>query len=159
MIIKKIKSIEEKELFSKKIEQIKTINVEIIDDRDANLNNKENIIQLITKIIKNLKDIAKIIPRYVATPFPPLSFNQIGKIWPIKQIKAENEIWFSKYINVINIDKYPFNKSKINVVIAKVLLPVLRTLVVPIFPEPTSLISFLRNIFVKINPKGIDPNK
>tara|TARA_B100002052_G_scaffold266326_1_gene263462 strand:+ start:584 stop:748 length:165 start_codon:yes stop_codon:yes gene_type:complete len=54
MIIKKIKSIEEKELFSKKIEQIKTINVEIIDDRDANLNNKENIIQLITKIIKNL---------------------------------------------------------------------------------------------------------
>ena len=54
MIIKKIKSIEEKELFSKKIEQIKTINVEIIDDRDANLNNKENIIQLIIKIIKNL---------------------------------------------------------------------------------------------------------
>jgi len=54
MIIKKIKSIEEKELFSKKIEQIKTINVEIIDDRDANLNNKESIIQLITKIIKNL---------------------------------------------------------------------------------------------------------
>ena len=53
MIIEKIKSIEEKELFSKKIELIKTTNVEIIDDRDANLNNKEIIIQLIQKIKNN----------------------------------------------------------------------------------------------------------
>ena len=53
----------------------------------------------------------------------------------------------------------PFSKSSSKVVNAKNLFPVLRTLVVPIFPEPTSLMSFLRKILVKINPKGIDPNR
>jgi hypothetical protein len=31
--------------------------------------------------------------------------------------------------------------------------------VAPIFPEPISLISFFKKILVKMNPKGIDPNK
>ena len=39
------------------------------------------------------------------------------------------------------------------------LFPVLKTFVAPIFPDPTSLISFLRNIFVNMYPKGIEPNK
>ena len=30
--------------------------------------------------IRKLKPIKN--PIYVATPFPPLNFNQIGKIWP-----------------------------------------------------------------------------
>ena len=40
-----------------------------------------------------------------------------------------------------------------------ILLPDLITLVAPILPDPFFLISFLRNNFVNINPKGIDPNK
>ena len=52
---------------------------------------------------------------------------------------------------------YPFSKSRANVLIASNLFPVLSTFVVPIFPEPTVLISFFRNILVKSNPNGIDP--
>ena len=40
---------------------------------------------------------------------------------------------------------YPLNKSRTNVAVARNLFPVLRTFVVPIFPEPTSLMSFLIN--------------
>ena len=54
---------------------------------------------------------------------------------------------------------YPLSKSRASVVIARNLFPVLSTFVVPILPEPTVLISFFRNIFVKSNPNGIDPNK
>ena len=57
------------------------------------------------------------------------------------------------------IEKYPFNKSSMRVIIARNLFPVLKTFVVPIFPDPISLISFFKKIFVKTNPKGIDPNK
>ena len=42
---------------------------------------------------------------------------------------------------------------------AKNLFPVLKTLVVPILPEPTVLISFFRKILVINNPNGIDPRK
>jgi hypothetical protein len=37
------------------------------------------------------------------------------------------------------------------------LLPVLRALVAPIFPEPMFLISFFKKILVKIKPNGIEP--
>ena len=46
-----------------------------------------------------------------------------------------------------------------NTAVAKDFFPVLKTLVVPILPEPISLISFPKNIFVIINPNGMDPNK
>ena len=39
------------------------------------------------------------------------------------------------------------------------MLPVLKTFVAPIFPEPISLISCFKNILVKINPNGIEPKK
>ena len=39
------------------------------------------------------------------------------------------------------------------------LFPVLKAFVAPILPDPTSLISFLRIIFVRIKPNGIDPIK
>ena len=42
---------------------------------------------------------------------------------------------------------------------AKYLFPVLRTLVAPMFPDPTSLISLPLKALVKIKPKGIDPQK
>ena len=57
------------------------------------------------------------------------------------------------------IEKYPFSKSSIRVVRARDFFPVLKTFVVPILPDPISLISFFKKIFVKSNPKGIDPNK
>ena len=68
----------------------------MIEDNDAYLNKKDKTSQEIPKNRKNLYESAKIIPRYVATPLPPLNFNQTGKIWPIKQIKAEYEIRLSK---------------------------------------------------------------
>ena len=57
------------------------------------------------------------------------------------------------------IEKYPFNKSRMSVAAARDFFPVLKTFVVPIFPDPIFLISFFKKIFVKTNPKGIDPNK
>ena len=57
------------------------------------------------------------------------------------------------------IEKYPFNKSNTSVATARDFFPVLKTFVVPIFPDPISLISFFKKIFVKINPKGIDPKR
>ena len=68
----------------------------MIEDNDAYLNKKDKTSQVTPKIRKNLYESANITPRYVATPLPPLNFNQTGKIWPIKQIKAEYEIRFSK---------------------------------------------------------------
>ena len=43
--------------------------------------------------------------------------------------------------------------------ITKAVLPVLRALAAPMFPEPISLISFFKKIFVSMKPNGIDPNK
>ena len=50
------------------------------------------------KINRNpkLMDRANNIPRYVATPFPPLNFNQKGKICPKKASKAESCIYSGK---------------------------------------------------------------
>ena len=53
----------------------------------------------------------------------------------------------------------PLSKSRSKVVNAKNLFPVLRTLVVPIFPDPIFLISIFEKNFVNIKPKGIDPQK
>ena len=52
----------------------------IIEDSDEYLEIKKVINQDIAKIKPYIKLIAKSIPTYVATPLPPLNFNQIGKI-------------------------------------------------------------------------------
>ena len=54
---------------------------------------------------------------------------------------------------------YPLKISNIRVAAAKYLLPVLRTFVAPILPEPIFLTSWLPKNLVKINPKGIEPLK
>tara|TARA_B100001769_G_C22000423_1_gene537612 strand:- start:76 stop:255 length:180 start_codon:yes stop_codon:yes gene_type:complete len=59
---------------------MKTIKVETIEARDENLNKNKITNQLIANIIPNLKDKAIIIPKYVATPLPPLNLSQIGKM-------------------------------------------------------------------------------
>ena len=47
--------------------------------------------------------------------------------------------------------------SKNKVVYPIDLFPVLKAFVAPILPEPISLISFFKKIFVKMKPNGIDP--
>ncbi len=53
-----------------------------IDESDEYLDIKYVIIQTKPKTIPNKKFIEKSIPTYVATPFPPLNFNQIGTRCP-----------------------------------------------------------------------------
>jgi hypothetical protein len=57
---------------------IGTIKLPIIEEREENLNIK----YVVSHVIINIKDaiglIITSIPTYVATPFPPLNFNQIG---------------------------------------------------------------------------------
>ena len=60
----------------------------IIDDNDEYLVNINITIQLIIKIVPNKIFIENKIPRYVATPFPPLNLSQTGNTCPKK---AHNE--------------------------------------------------------------------
>ena len=57
---------------------IGTIKLPIIEEREENLNIK----YVVNHVIINIKDaiglIITSIPTYVATPFPPLNFSQIG---------------------------------------------------------------------------------
>ena len=48
------------------------------EDKEEYLNIKNVINQIIQKLIPKQIFIQKSIPRQVATPFPPLNFNQIG---------------------------------------------------------------------------------
>ena len=54
---------------------------------------------------------------------------------------------------------YPFAPSSMRVNAARDFLPVLRAFVAPMLPEPISLRSLLRKIFVNIKPKGTDPKQ
>ena len=98
-------------------------------------------------------------PKNVATPLPPLNFSQIGYIWP-KRVKIATYMNNSEEnCSDIHAGINPLSASKKRVNIAVSLFPVLRTLVVPIFPEPISLISILETYFVNKYPKGTDPIK
>ena len=55
--------------------------------------------------------------------------------------------------------KYPFVASSNKVNTARVFLPVLKTFVAPIFPEPIFLMSFFKKNLIIIRPKGIEPSK
>ena len=68
---------------------IVTIKLPIIEEREENLNIK----YVVNHVIINIKDaiglIITSIPTYVATPFPPLNFNQIGNTCPMNADKDE----------------------------------------------------------------------
>ena len=107
-------------------------------------------------------------PKPVATPLPPLNFNQIGKQWPITADTATNDWTISnpskleiesclKKKAAKNIAKAPLPPSRMSVSKAIFLLPVLKTLVAPIFPLPIFLMSPNPDNLVKIKPKGIAP--
>ena len=140
-------------------ETTKTVKDENIEDTDEYL--KINEITNQENINKKLSwtDSAKRIPKYVATPFPPLNFNHTGKICPKNTIKHDNWINSGKFwaVNITGI--YPFKTSNKRVNAASDFLPVLRTLVAPIFPEPIFLISTLpKNLDIN-KPNGIEPLK
>ena len=57
---------------------IGTIKLPIIEEREENLNIKYVANHVIININDAIGLIITSIPTYVATPFPPLNFNQIG---------------------------------------------------------------------------------
>ena len=138
---------------------INTVKEENIEDRDEYLNIRETVSHVNINRKPNWIDRASKIPKYVATPLPPLNFSQTGKMWPKKARRQDNWISPGKCCCTIITGIYPFKISNINVSAAKNLLPVLSTFVAPIFPEPIFLISWSPKILVKINPKGIEPLK
>ena len=138
---------------------IKTVNDENMDETEEYLNIKETTIHVKINNKLNCKDKANNIPKYVATPFPPLNFSHTGNKCPKKTNNEEKRINSGKYCFVIIMTTYPFKTSRVRVIAAKYLFPVLKTLVAPIFPDPISLTSFPVKIFVKSKPKGIEPIK
>ncbi len=98
-------------------------------------------------------------PKNVATPLPPLNFNQIGYMWPKRAKIATYMNNSEENCNDIHTGTKPLRVSKKRVNRAVNLFPVLRTLVVPMFPEPISLISILETNFENKYPKGTDPIK
>ena len=137
----------------------KTVNDENMDETEEYLNIKETTTHVKINNKLNCKDNANNIPKYVATPFPPLNFNHTGNKCPKKTNNEATIINSGKYCFVIIIATYPFKTSRTRVVAAKYLFPVLKTLVAPIFPDPIFLTSFPVKIFVKSKPKGIEPIK
>ncbi len=98
-------------------------------------------------------------PKNVATPLPPLNFNQIGYMWPKRAKIATYMNNSEENCNDIHTGAKPLRVSKKRVNRAVNLFPVLSTLVVPMFPEPISLISILETYFENKYPKGTDPIK
>ena len=137
----------------------KTVNDENMDETEEYLNINETTSHVKINNKLNCKDKANNIPKYVATPFPPLNFSHTGNKCPKKTNNEEKRINSGKYCFVIIMTTYPFKTSRVRVIAAKYLFPVLKTLVAPIFPDPISLTSFPVKIFVKSKPKGIEPRK
>ena len=101
----------------------------------------------------------KSIPTYVATPFPPLNLSHTGKTWPKNIDNVDTNINSGELNLIIIKGTMAFNTSKVKVEYPINLLPVLKTLVAPILPDPIFLISFFKKNFVNKNPNGIDPHK
>ena len=76
---------------------INTVRDENIEDRDEYLNIKETVNHVNINKSANWIDRASKIPKYVATPLPPLNFNQIGKMCPKKANRHDNWISPGKY--------------------------------------------------------------
>lgn len=118
--------------------------------------------------------VAKSKPHAEATPLPPLNFSQTGNMCPrIAAKPAKNEaicdvedtmpkIQYSDEGANFNANHEAIAALKMSnsmVKRAKVLLPVRKTLVAPILPEPILRISPYPAMRVTNKPKGIEPNK
>ena len=67
----------------------RTVKDEKIDDKEEYLNVKIKITQVAINKILSPYDKANKIPKYVATPFPPLNLSQTGKMCAKKVTKAD----------------------------------------------------------------------
>ena len=67
-----------------------TVSEEKIDDTDEYLNISKTTTHVNINIIESWIDNAEIIPKYVATPFAPLNFNQTGNTWPKNVNRHDN---------------------------------------------------------------------
>ena len=65
------------------------VKVANIDDKDEYLKIKKIDNQQIPKTKPKKTFNEKSIPTYVATPLPPLNFNQMGKTWPKKTLNED----------------------------------------------------------------------
>ena len=77
-------------------EIINIINDEIIEDKEEYLVMNAINTQDKQKINPSLSDKISSIPRQVATPLPPLNFNQIGNICPRNAARPDKKIKFGK---------------------------------------------------------------
>ena len=82
-------------------EIMNTVKDENIEAKEEYLNIKNTTIQVAINKKLNWIDTANKIPRYVATPLPPLNFNQTGKTCPKKANRHDNWISPGKYCCVI----------------------------------------------------------
>ena len=87
--MKKIKS---DNILSEKKENKKTFNEPRIDDSEEYFVRENTINQEAEKTNAKLKESARTTPKQVATPLPPLNFNQTGNICPIKHIRPLNKM-------------------------------------------------------------------
>ena len=145
--------------FKKKKLIIGTEKLPIKEDKEEYLNIKKITNQIIPNDIPRYKLIQQSIPTYVATPFPPLNFNHIGKTCP-KKTAIEDVSKYSEKLNFIIKSKITaLLISRTKVLYPINLLPVLSAFVAPMLPDPILRISFFKKIFVSKNPNGIDPIK
>ncbi len=80
-------------------------------------------------------------PRAVAAPLPPRKPSQTGNIWPRIAHPAAASASICPQRWAINTAATPFARSRSNVSAASARLPVRRTFVAPILPEPICRIS------------------
>jgi len=98
------------------------------------------------------------IPADVATPFPPLNFNQIGYVWPNIQQKTAIKLIDSGKKYFIKPEKIiPFMTSQSKVKKANFLSVALKTLVAPVLFDPKLRRSNPLKRLTRRKPVGIEP--
>lgn len=99
-------------------------------------------------------------PADVATPFPPLNFNQTGYVWPnIQQKTAIKLIDSGKKYFIKPVKSIPFMASQSNVRKANFLSVALKTLVAPVLFDPKLRRSNPLKCLTRRKPVGMEPIK
>ncbi len=133
---------------------------DIKDATDEYLDHQATINQEMHTKVQRKKSSTKRIPKNVATPFPPLKKRNTEKRWPQNTPRAAKwDAVIPRYCSVTMTAIIPLLISKRRVAIAAILLPVLSTLVAPMFPEPIFLRFPKPKVLVIKIPVGIDPRR
>lgn len=132
----------------------------LVELRETNLVKSKTIenIAIAPKVGSGAK--LKKTPQDVSTPFPPLALRKIDQLWPQTAANPAKIATPSERpsLRAKNGGRNPFPKSKIRVKAASFQPTVLKTLVNPIFPEPTFLIS-MPFLLASRSPMGIEPTR